>query len=460
MSTINRLSSPDNDHLALALRCQARLAGGRSLHEALVAFANTLLLDAGARSVHVGLVEQGRIVEVLSSHDDASTRDAADEWLVAALEEALDQGVTLSYPPQAEHQIYIHRAQQALSRHLGHAVVSIPMFADEVVVGVLVFVWPDAATIDAAKIERLENVLSLAAPVVALKVAAEWPLRRRLRQSLVNFWREDAGRRRLLLGAAALTVVALALPLPDEVIAEARIEGRIQRTLVAPADGFVDKAFVRPGDRIRKDQELVRLSDRELQLEAYKLENELSRHMSAFSGAQSGGDRGQMVAAAAKVEETKARLVLAQDVLERSVIRAPLDGVVLSGDLEQSQGKPVSKGDELLVVAPSSGYRLALEVDERDVARLKNGGEGRVALSGSPRQALPFTVARIMPMTTEHEGRHFIPVEGALASSPPEVQPGMHGIARIDAGYSPLLFQLTARFRHWLAFRAWSLFGL
>ena len=47
--------------------------------------------------------------------------------------------------------------------------------------------------------------------------------------------------------------------------------------------------------------------------------------------------------------------------LERMQIMAPFDGVVVSGDLSQSLGSPVERGDVLFEVAPLDDWRLMLE---------------------------------------------------------------------------------------------------
>ena len=65
----------------------------------------------------------------------------------------------------------------------------------------------------------------------------------------------------------------------------------------------------------------------------------------------------------------------------RTRLVAPFDGVVVKGDLTQSLGSPVAKGDVLFEVAPLDGYRVILSIDERDISDVREGGRGRLAKS-------------------------------------------------------------------------------
>ena len=71
----------------------------------------------------------------------------------------------------------------------------------------------------------------------------------------------------------------------------------------------------------------------------------------------------------------------------RTRLSAPLDGLVVSGDLSQSLGAPLERGDVLFEVGPLDGYRIMLEVDEREVAQVRPGQQGDLALSGLPHRA-------------------------------------------------------------------------
>ncbi|HEV7802131.1 MAG TPA: HlyD family efflux transporter periplasmic adaptor subunit, partial [Burkholderiales bacterium] len=253
----------------------------------------------------------------------------------------------------------------------------------------------------------------------------------------------------LLLG---LTLV----PVQYRVGAQARIEGSIQRTLVAPADGFLSKVHARPGDRVKADQVLAELAADDLRLEQRKWHSELTQHENAASAALARTDRAQFVINQSKADEARAQMDLVDSQLTRGRIVAPFDGVIIKGDLAQSLGAPLRRGEVLLTIAPVDQYRLVIEVDERDIPAVRVGQKGSVALGALSEGALAFRVERVTPVATTRDGRNFFEVEGALQESPAMLRPGLQGVAKIEAGQRSLAWIWTHRIWEWLRLALWS----
>ena len=459
------MSVSDDHHaqrLALALTCQARLLSTPRLHEAAGALATELATALGLRHVAVALVQRGsaRVVAVshLAEQDEARSADAL---AAAAMDEAIDQNATVCFPAAHGARLQVTHAHAQLARTRGAWVCSMPMPADDEIVGALLVESDRDAPLAAEDVELLETVAALAGPVLAMRAADSAALPRRLMRALRPQARPGHPLRKFALGSAtALLLAALFVPVSYNITADARVEGEIQRAMVAPADGYIHHASVRPGDTVRAGQVLVTLADRELLLERRKLESELAQHENAFASALSLKDRGQLVVHQARAGEARARIELIDHRLERGLIRAPMESVVLTGDLDQAQGSPVERGEVLLVLAPRDRYRLMIEVDERDVAELTVGAPGRVALTALASESIDFTVARILPTATARDGRHFVEVEAQLDTPPAAVHPGMRGYARVAAGRLPLAAQWSVRVRDWLKLQLWRAFGV
>jgi RND family efflux transporter MFP subunit len=302
------------------------------------------------------------------------------------------------------------------------------------------------------------------APLLLLKYENDLPLRQRglnaarahLRQLLQMG--TPAGKP-LIFGLAAgflLLVLILSFPLTYRVSAPARLEGSIQRTLTAPTDGFLSKAYVRPGDRVKAGQLLAQLADQDMLVEQRGLQAELEQDLNALAAAQANGNRVEYGINQAKAAAAQARLDLIRQQLERSHLRAPFDGVVIEGDLSQSIGAPLERGAELITLAPDSGYRVVIEADESDVADLKLGQSGRLILAALPAQTLPIRLERITSLATTENGRHYFAVYAALEDSLPALRPGMQGVVKIDIDRRSLLASWGGRSVSWLRFKLWS----
>ena len=108
---------------------------------------------------------------------------------------------------------------------------------------------------------------------------------------------------------------------------------------------------------------LCLLDDRDMKLERLKWATEKEQLTKQYHEAMAKHDR-------AKIDQAEAQLTLIEEQLSRTRVTAPFNGIVMSGDLSQSLGAPIEKGQVLFEVAPLDAYRLVLQVDERDVAAI------------------------------------------------------------------------------------------
>jgi multidrug efflux pump subunit AcrA (membrane-fusion protein) len=161
----------------------------------------------------------------------------------------------------------------------------------------------------------------------------------------------------------------------------------------------------------------------------------------------------------ARLDRATAKLDLTEERIARALITAPMAGVVVEGDLSQSLGAPVEKGQQLFQIAPLDEYRVMLRVDEREIGHLAIGQTGRLALVGLPDSYLPFRVERITPIAAQADGRNFFSVEARLEDSPAPLRPGMDGVGKIDVGERRLAWIWMHPLVDWLRLQAWTWSG-
>jgi multidrug resistance efflux pump len=163
-----------------------------------------------------------------------------------------------------------------------------------------------------------------------------------------------------------------------------------------------------------------------------------------------------MVISQSKAAETQAMLTLAETQLDRTKLLAPFDGIVIKGDLSQTLGAPVQRGEVLMVLAPNDSFRLILEVDETDIASIQPGQQGELALAARPEQPLAFTTRRIVPVATAAEGRNYFEVEATPDAAQANLRPGLSGVAKIEVGQRSLGWLLFHRAAAWLRLSLWT----
>jgi multidrug efflux pump subunit AcrA (membrane-fusion protein) len=165
-----------------------------------------------------------------------------------------------------------------------------------------------------------------------------------------------------------------------------------------------------------------------------------------------------MVISQSKAAETQALLTLAETQIDRTRLQAPFDGIVIKGDLSQSLGAPVQRGEVLMVLAPNDSFRLILEVDETDIAAIRPGQRGQLALAAEPGQPIGFSTRRIVPVATAADGRNYFEVEATPEASQAQasLRPGLSGVAKIEVGERSLGWLLFHRAVAWLRLSLWT----
>jgi multidrug efflux pump subunit AcrA (membrane-fusion protein) len=467
-TTLLRSNASDtarDDAAHTLLDLHAQLLSHADLRGAATALVRETAQRFGYDRVCIGFARGAR-VELLALSDGAPvTHTPLAERLNAALREALDQRASVMLPESRPHaHPRITLAHRRLLDGEGGAVASVPIVAAGQAVGALCAQRRGSAAISPKDLDALEHLASLLGPTLNLMRLNEQALHTIARQRLRQAWQhlrqpQRFGLRIALLATALLLAGLTALPVDVHVGGRARLEGAVQRVLVAPADGFLKRVHARPGDSVQAGQTLIELAEQDLQLEKIRWQSQRAQFENAYSAANARSDRAQLVINQARIEEAEAQLELVEMKLARGRVEAPFDALVIQGDLSQSLGAPLQQGSELMTLAPRDQFRVIVEVDERDIAALQVGQSATLALSALPWNTLAVRVKRITPLASVLDGRNVFEVEAELLERSPELRPGLQGSARIHVARQPLLWAWSRRLVQAARMAWWEWFG-
>jgi multidrug efflux pump subunit AcrA (membrane-fusion protein) len=433
---------------------------------AAAAFATELAEIFDCDRVSVGLMGRRHVKVHALSH---STEFKANQGLLrdigAAMEETIWQGSTLLFPQPEGAQPRVDRAHATLAqRHGSQAICTVLLMRNGKAVGTMMFERNRAEQLARGEFTLCENIGALLGPLIERKHWSDrpWPIKilGALREAAAPIFGPGNRALKIGVGSALVALIAAAfIPGDYRVSAPARLEGAVQRIMVAPGDGYLKQAYVRPGDRVKAGQLLAELADEDLKLEQRKAQSALAQLESSYGAALMKQDRTEVGIMFAKLEEARTQLDLVNIQLQRVKLTAPFDGVVITGDLTQTLGAPVKKGDSLMTMAPEHDFRVIVEVDERDIGDVHAGQPGSLALTALPGDASTLEVDRITPVATAGPGRNYFEVEAKLKVKNAELRPGLMGVAKIEAGSRSLLWILTHRVYGWLRLMVWSWIG-
>lgn len=460
-------SQARTERMALVQAAVGAALQQRGFLAATMAAVNLLATRLDCDRVSMGRVDADgdAVLEAISNTAHFDRRANVSRQIADAMDETLDAGVPLHHPAAGDERLLA--ASHAALQPQG-AAFSVPLLGAEGSFGVLTFERAAGGRpFSEAERETCTVAGQLLGPVLALAHdnARSWSRRAidGMRVALRRlFGPRHAGLKLFTtIGMLALAFLALATG-EHRVSARTVVEGEVQRATVAPFDGYLAESLVRAGDIVRRGQTMARLDDRELRLEQARWRAEHEQHLRRYRQAQAVQDRPAMNVLGAQAAQALAQLQLVEERLARTELQAPFDGLVVTGDLRQLVGTPLEQGRVLFETAPLDAYRVVLQVDERDIARLAVGQRGELVLASLPGTKLDVTVHQITPVATAEDGRNFFRVEARVDADPDDttgagtrLRPGMEGVAKVRVGDEKLLWIWTHRLVDTVALALW-----
>jgi hypothetical protein len=339
-------------------------------------------------------------------------------------------------------------------------VLTYPLRSGEAVVGAWTFQWRK----DRLPTPADERLIAVATGQIG--PAIDWALRADqgvLRRVVRNgsvviehlLGRGHLASKLVTLGAVALLVVLVFVRIPYRVGDDCVLQATPRRYISARFDGVLMEARVRPGDVVRKGQRLAELEDWELRDELGLARAEWHEASKEADSLWAKGKLAESQLARIRADKAQAQIDLLEFKLNHVQIVAPMDGVVLSGDLERARGMPVQRGKVLFELAPLDRMTLEVSVPDADAARVHSGQSGEFSLQARPEQTFTFTVERVRPQAEIRKEKNSFVVEADVENTMGWLRPGMEGTAKISVGRKPLGWVLTHRMVDWLRMRLW-----
>jgi len=399
-------------------------------------------------------------VVALSNSSSFDERSNLIQKIADAMDEAIEQDSAIIFPdPKAS---LVQRAHQDLARKFGSgSLCSIPLIHEKKVFGAVTLLRSEEKPFDRGVLDLCQQTLSLTTPFLVLKRDEEKSLLSKIGTTLKKRLNQIFGFKHLKLKflVATFSLLLLLSTLIESdfrVSADAILEGKIQRVVAAPISGYLLSASARAGDTVRQGDVMASLDDSELKLELAKHDGELQKARREYREAQSSRDLVKVRVVSEQINQTRAEIDLTRQQLDNIRLTAPFDGVIIEGDLSQLLGSPVERGDTLFKIAPLSGYRIILKVDESDISHVVPGQAGILALSSLTERNLALTVEKITAVAKADDGANIFRVEASLSNAPDLLRPGMQGVGKINAGRARLIWIWTHEITDWLRLWVWS----
>jgi putative peptide zinc metalloprotease protein len=270
-------------------------------------------------------------------------------------------------------------------------------------------------------------------------------------------------------GALGLALLLLIPPISSSVSAGLVLEPGASARVRAEVSGQVKEVYVKSGDIVKAGQMLAILQNPEIAADADSLRHQLAL---ASSQLRNGQERSDFDSAANAVRD-RARLQQELAVAEKRAasleIRAPIDGVVTTSDVQQKPGTFLSAGDEFAQIVDRSTMKARILVRDWDLQDVKQGALVRVKVVPFPLRTYAGRVGRIFPASavdrpvTETENlqrlgqqlTNYFAVDMEFANQDGSLREGMTGTAKVSGKRASLAWQASRAAWRWARSQAW-----
>ncbi len=351
-----------------------------------------------------------------------------------------------------------------------NAVWSMPLTDEEGTLGVVLFESDVAGFANGSKADLLHILCSQT--TVALRNASLFkniPLSTVL--SSVGKKSKNMGasgwKKGLAVAAIVLTTIVSLhyLPIFRWVSGPAIVEARLGRGVFLPLAGQLQEVYVKESELVSKGQRIAQLDSTAIKMQLLESESQLAILERQIVEARAESDGAAMNRAAIEREAVRAKVIKARTDLQQVMIKAPMDGIVLTPKPKELKGRVFAMGDEVVRLADPQNLIMIVHIPETDLLDIEIGQAVKCVLRAQP--GLYFTGK------VKHVGRSYeIPstaldssveledettktgfvAEVEIVESPYEIRPGMTGQALIHTEKTSVIVRIWRRISNFISF--------
>lgn len=343
------------------------------------------------------------------------------------------------------------------------AIYALPLNDDQGRLGLLLYESSDPDFLETAHIEMIKVLVGQA--TVATRNALLYhevplihflePLVQR-KQKLLQSSRD----RRLawLISLAAVLAFMTLVPLPLRLSGTAVVGPQHIVTIAAPVEGNVSRVFAREGQRVSAGDVLGGMDDWAWKADLASAQSKYQSAVLAMEGdlaersPRAGQDRAQ-------ADYLQAELRHAQLRLSNAELKSPIDGIVITPDLQNAAGEHLDAGASFAQVLDLSSAVVNVAIDEANVPLVHPGQKVAIKFNSFPATTWHGQVEIVSPEAQATEGERFFYARVPLDNQSALLRAGMDGRAKIFDGYHSAGYVLLRRPSLWLWETLWNWIG-
>jgi len=275
-----------------------------------------------------------------------------------------------------------------------------------------------------------------------------------------KFMAMEKRRRSLFLSAAAIAVVLLvACPMPLRVAGNAVVAPGRRASVQPEVEGVVSRVLVHEGQQVQRGDVLAEMEAWNLRSTLAEAEAKYKSAMLEMNRALASNDGSEAGERRVQADYWKAEMERTEQLLERTRLRSPIDGIVATPHVENFAGRKLQLGESLAEIVDTSQAIVDLAVDDGDAGLLKPGQQAVVKLNSYPARTFHGNVAIVSPKAELVQEAPVFYARVAVDNSEGAIRAGMEGRAKVRTGWYPSAYVIFRQPFLWLYAKVWYWLG-
>jgi RND family efflux transporter MFP subunit len=271
---------------------------------------------------------------------------------------------------------------------------------------------------------------------------------------------EKKKRRAILAGIVAGLVFLIAFPLPLRVEGDAVVAPLRSAQVQPEVEGVISKVYVREGQQVAQGQVMAAMADWEYRAALAGSEAKYQTAVLQMNRSLAGNDAGEAGLLRTQAEYWKSEVDRAQQLLDATTLRSPIDGAVATAHVENMTGRRLRFGDSFAEVVDTSRAVVDVAIDAEDAGLLRAGNRAAVKLNSYPTRTFRGDVAVVSPKGEVQGDMRVFFARVSVPNSDGAIRAGMEGHGKVRVNWSPAGYVLLRRPAMWLYSHLWNWFGL
>jgi RND family efflux transporter MFP subunit len=344
------------------------------------------------------------------------------------------------------------------------AFYAMPLGDDTGRVGMLALESDDPNFLSSAHIEILQVLAGQA--TVALRNAQMYkevpfisvlePVLERKRK----FMAMEKKRRAFILTLIAAAIIFLAIaPLPLRVDGAA-VVAPVHRAQVQPEiEGVIGAVYVHEGQSVRQGQVLAELNAWDYRSALAGAEAKYETALLQVNHSLAGNDTSEAGTQRVQADYWKGEVDRAKNLLDKTHLRAPIDGVIVTPRVENLVGRRLQYGDAFAEIMDTSRAVVDVAVDDADAGLLRAGLPAAIKLNSYAMRTFHGNVLLVSPKAQMDRDNRVFFARVLLPNADGAIRTGMEGLGKVRVAWYPAGYVIFRRPVIWIYSHLWSWFG-